>query len=85
MCRVIPAARMCCGFKSHVARSGCHKCMRIFPVTLVKKRNYSGFDRQNSTPRIKQSHNLYVRRVNIAAQNTQAEKLARNMKLSTTF
>lgn len=79
VCRVIPAARMCCGFKSHVARFGCHKCMRIFPVTLVIKRNYSGFDRQNWTPRTKQSHNLYVRRVNIAALNTQAEKTCKRI------
>lgn len=73
----IPAARKCCGFKSHAARLGCHKCMKIFPGDFGEKRDYSGFDRQNWKPRTKQSHNLYARRVKNAANKTQAEKLAR--------
>lgn len=66
----IPAARKCCGFKSHAARLGCHKCMKIFPGDFGEKRDYSGFDRQNWKPRTKQSHNLYARRVKNEANKT---------------
>lgn len=66
----ISAARKCCRFKSHAARLGCHKCMKIFPGDFGEKRDYSGFDRQNWKPRTKQSHNLYARRVKNAANKT---------------
>ncbi|KAJ8315783.1 hypothetical protein KUTeg_007933, partial [Tegillarca granosa] len=60
----IPAARKVCGFKSHSAVLGCHRCFKNFPAaSFGAKRNYSGFDRQNWKLRSKQLHNKYARRV----------------------
>ena len=43
----IPPARKCCGFKSHAARLGCHKCVKEFQGDFGEKRDYSDFCRQN--------------------------------------
>ena len=72
----IPAARKCCGFKSHAGRLGCHKCFKEFQGGFGEKRDYSGFDRQNWKPRTKSLHNLYSRKVKNARTKTEAEKLA---------
>lgn len=55
----IPAARKCCGFKSHAGRLGCH----IFSGDFGEKLDYSGFDRQIWKPQSKSLHNLYARKV----------------------
>ncbi|KAJ8322122.1 hypothetical protein KUTeg_000593 [Tegillarca granosa] len=60
----IPAARKVCGFKSHSAVLGCHRCFKNFPAaSFGARRNYSGFDRQNWKLRSKQLHNKYARRI----------------------
>lgn len=74
----IPAARKCCGFKSHAGRLGCHKCFKVFPGDFGEKRDYSGFDRQNWKPRSKSLHNLYARKVKNANSKAQADKLSRD-------
>lgn len=74
----IPAARKCCGFKSHAGRLGCHKCFKVFPGDFGEKRDYSGFDRQNWKPRTKSLHNLYANRVKNATSKTQADKISRD-------
>ena len=44
----IPATRKVCGFLGHSAKLGCSKCSKLFPSLLhEKKRDYSGFDRDN--------------------------------------
>ncbi|XP_062579425.1 uncharacterized protein LOC134241375 isoform X2 [Saccostrea cucullata] len=73
----IPAARKCCGFKSHAATLGCHKCFKTFGGGFGEKRDYSGFDRQNWKPRAKASHNLYAKRVKNAKTKTEADNLAK--------
>lgn len=74
----IPAARKCCGFKSHAGRLGCHKCFNVFPGDFGEKRDYSGFDRQNWKPRSKSLHNVYARKVKNANSKAQADKLSRD-------
>lgn len=74
----IPAARKCCGFKSHAGRLGCHKCFKVFPGDFGEKRDYSGFDRKRWKPRSKSLHNLYARKVKNANSKAQADKLSRD-------
>ena len=74
----IPAARKCCGFKSHAGRLGCHKCFKVFQGGFGEKRDYSGFDRQNWKPRSKSLHNLYSNRVKNAGSKAEADRLSRD-------
>ena len=45
----IPATRKLCGFVGHSAKCGCSKCSKLFPSLRhnQKKRDYSGFDRND--------------------------------------
>lgn len=73
----IPAARKCCGFKSHAARLGCHKCFKSFEGSFGERRDYSGFNRQSWKPRTKELHNLYARRVKNAKTKAEYESFAK--------
>lgn len=64
----IPAARKCCGFKSHAGRLGCHKCFKICSGDF-------GEIRQNWEPRSKSLHNLYAKKVNNANSKAHVDKL----------
>ena len=57
----IPATRKVCGFVGHNATKGCSKCDKTFPslngTDDHKKRDFSGFDRENWPPRHLSEHN----------------------------
>ena len=63
-----PAMRKVGGFLSHNARKGCYKCTKSFPTaSFGEKPDYSGFDRNNWTPR---NHSEFVE----AAMNAKTGK-----------
>ena len=57
----IPASRKVSGFLSHSAFHGCSRCLKSFPTsTFGEKPGYSGFDRNNWTPRTNASHRVHA-------------------------
>ena len=52
----IPASRKVSGFLGHNATLACNKCLKAFPVTFGSPIDYSGFDRENWTPRSSSHH-----------------------------
>ena len=65
----IPAARKCCGFKSHNANKGCSRCAKFFPGGFGNK-DCSGFNRSSWPARDVQKHKDTCRK--LKACNTQA-------------
>ena len=52
----IPATRKVAGFLSHNAVLGCNKCLKEFRVSFGEATDYSGYNRQEWTPRTLQQH-----------------------------
>lgn len=53
----LPAGRKLCGFMGHSAHMGCSKCKKYFPsIEGEKKLDYSGFQRNEWTPRTNDGH-----------------------------
>jgi hypothetical protein len=74
----LPAARKACGFKSHAAKKGCHRCYKTFPGGFGEKRNFGGFDRENWNLRTKQQHNVYANQVKKSKTVAQFNRLSRD-------
>ena len=53
----LPAGRKLCGFMGHSAHMGCSKCKKYFPsIESEKKLDFSGFQRNEWTPRTNAGH-----------------------------
>ena len=52
----IPATRKVAGFLGHNAILGCNKCLKEFNVSFGEATDYSGYERQEWTPRSLQQH-----------------------------
>ena len=58
----LPAGRKLCGFMGHSAHMGCSKCKKYFPsIEGEKKLDYSGFERNEWTPRTNAAHRSDVK------------------------
>ena len=54
----LPASKKVCGFLSHNAKYGCHKCMKAFGTPTFGQTDYSGYDRENWPARTNTQHRL---------------------------
>ena len=77
----VPATRKTCGFKSHAANKGCSKCLKSFPGGFGEKKNYSGFDRLNWKKRSIKSHRRYWKKLQLAKNKRDYEKVAKKYGL----
>ena len=59
----IPASRKVSGFIGHNASLACNKCLKTFPVQFGTPINYSGFDRENWTPRSCRLHHSHCQEI----------------------
>ena len=74
----IPATRKLCGFLGHSAFLGCSKCLKYFSTMTFnnkKKRNYSGFQRDQWTQRTNDSHRANIVKITSAPSKSVREKL----------
>lgn len=69
----LPAGRKSCGFLSHSARLGCSRCLKEFPGG-VGSQDYSGFDRQQWSPRTDKEHRLNVHKIKECKTITEQRK-----------
>lgn len=74
----IPATRKICGFYGIRAGYGCSKCMKYFPSTSVSN-NYSGFNREQWTPRTLADHNKHINEAKAAKTQTAHERIERKI------
>ena len=65
----IPATRKVAGFVGHSAIKGCSRCLKSFPK-VGDHTDYSGFDRENWTPRTHTQHVEQARRAVMATTIT---------------
>ena len=59
----IPASRKVSGFIGHNASLACNKCLKKFPVQFGTPIDYSGFDRENWTPRSCRLHRSHCQEI----------------------
>lgn len=69
----IPASRKVCGFLGHNASLGCNKCYKKFNVKFGEPTDYSGFDRENWTPRSVEKHRSDVSKLANEVTKTKIE------------
>ena len=54
----LPASKKVCGFLSHNAKYGCHKCKKTFETIVFGQTDYSGYNRDNWPVRTANQHRL---------------------------
>ena len=59
----IPASRKVCGFLGHNATLGCNKCFKKFNTSFGSRTDYSGYNRENWSPRDLNDHRQRVEKV----------------------
>ena len=62
-----------CGFLGHNASLGCNKCYKKFNVQFGEPTDYSGFDRENWTPRSVEKHRQDVSKLANEVTRTKIE------------
>ena len=54
----LPTSKKVCGFLSHDAKYGCHKCKKTFETIVFGQTDYSGYNRDNWPVRTANQHRL---------------------------
>ena len=72
----LPAVRKLCGLKGHTASRGCSKCFKLFPGSVKRGFDRSGFDRTNWPPRSNNTQRIYAEKVRKARNAAQYDKLS---------
>lgn len=71
----LPAVRKLCGLKGHSASRGCSKCFKLFPGSVKRGLDHSGFDRANWPPRCNITQRRYAEKVRKAPNANVYEQL----------